>query len=101
MTNLSFGRTIHFRPVSVRYRHGHCGGPACYVRTDSPDGGPLILTEDQARILTEVKAGRLPLRRAEELLDWLENNNYDNLAGFGRRNSVAKLVDAAGPCLRQ
>jgi len=72
VSELSIGRVHIYRPVSVRYRHGYLGGPACYVRTDSPDGGPLILTEDQARILAEVKAGRLALHRAEELLDRLE-----------------------------
>jgi len=72
MSKPTFGRTIYLRPVSVQYRHGYLGGPACYVRTDSPDGGPLIMTEDQVRILAEVKAGRLPLWRAEEMLDRLE-----------------------------
>jgi len=60
-----FGRSRYFRPVCIRRRNGFSGGPSFYKETDSPAATPLILAE--------VRAGRLPLYEAENILDRLEN----------------------------
>lgn len=62
---ITLGRPRYFRPVCVRYRNGYLGGPTFYEETDSPGATPLILAA--------MKAGRLPLWRAREILDQLEN----------------------------
>jgi len=63
--DLTLGRSRYFRPVCIRRRNGFSGGPSFYEETDSPAATPLILAE--------VRAGRLPLWKARDILDRLEN----------------------------
>ena len=72
-----FGPKTYYRPVCVYGEHGFYGGPAGYVRTTDPGGGPIVIDlKRQARTESIIAAWRrseITLAELEDELDSEEN----------------------------
>jgi len=65
MTELTFGRERHWRPICIKGPHGFYGGPAGYVETDDPNTTALIVEAG--------RTGEPPLWRVKRELDRRKN----------------------------